>query len=70
MFRARTIRTKLVGAFALVLTAVLGLGLFGWQNASTMGNLLGDVAGVRAPALRWVSMISTESLKYRMSLLR
>jgi methyl-accepting chemotaxis protein len=68
--RALTIRTKLVAAFGLVLASVLGLGLFGWQNASTMGDLLHDVAGVRAPALRWVSEISTESLKYRMSLLR
>src|SRR5919107_6300496 len=72
MFRSRslTIRTKLVGAFALVLASVLGLGLFGWQNASTMGHLLGDVASVHAPALRWVSDISQESLKYRMSLMR
>ena len=72
MFRSRalTIRTKLVGAFALVLAAVLGLWLFGWQNASTMGTLLGDVASVRARALRWVSDISQESLKYRMSLMR
>lgn len=69
-FRPLTIRTKLVGAFALLVASVLGLGAFGLQNASTLGALLTEVADTRAPSMRWLGEINYEAYKYRMSLLR
>jgi methyl-accepting chemotaxis protein len=58
MFRSLSIRTKLIGAFTLVVVCVLSLGFVGIQGLRSLNPIIDELSDKRLPSVRWAGAIS------------